>query len=488
MARASFALATQVIRLLREADRPVVGARVVLLVGSGNNGGDALYAGAVLRGRGAQVDALLAGDRAHEAGLEALRKAGGRAHGWSPAAADVIAHADVILDGILGIGAKGALREPAATIVQRANDSTALRIAVDIPSGVDADTGAVLGLAFCADRTVTFAAIKPGLVVWPGMEFAGQVSTVDIGVNSALGRPIARCLEALDLVQCLPVPAFADHKYRRGVVGIAAGSAQYRGAALLCVAGALPARVGMVVYLDRGDAVAPTVIAAHPEVVVARDLREGRVHAWACGPGFTGSSDDQVAIEAILQQPVPVVLDAGALTAVAEAPELRALIRSRTAPTVLTPHEGEFSRLGGVIDDDRCTGAMDLARQLRAIVLLKGPGTVIAAPDGACFIDRAGTAALATAGSGDVLAGCLAGFLATAWAGGEITSDDDAAQAAAAACLVHGLAGQRAARSGHPTASGIAHQLGSVMWEDVTRPVDGARDAAVDRSSGTISR
>jgi hydroxyethylthiazole kinase-like uncharacterized protein yjeF len=193
-----------------------------------------------------------------------------------------------------------------------------------------------------------------------------------------------------------------------------------------------------------------------------------------------------VAIEEVLRTSVPVVLDAGALTAVADSPGIRALIRDRSAPTLLTPHEGEFGRLGGVIDDDRRAAAMDLARHLEAVILLKGPGTVIAAPDGTCFIDRAGTAALATAGSGDVLAGCLAGFLATAWAGGAITSDADAARVAAGACLVHGLAGQRAAGSGRATASGIAHELGSVMLADVTRQLEPARGAPADRSSGTI--
>lgn len=488
MARAAFALSTQVIRSLREAGRPVAGSRVVLLVGGGNNGGDALHAGVLLRGRGAWVDALLVGERAHEPGLRAFQEAGGRVHGWSSDAADVIAAADVIVDGILGIGATGALREPAATIVERSNESNALRVAVDLPSGVEADTGSVHGHAFRADHTVTFAAIKPGLVLWPGVEFAGRVTVVDIGIDDALGPPIAQCAEASDLSWILRRPAFADHKYRRGVVGIAAGSPQYRGAALLCAAGALPARAGMVVYLDRGDAVAPTLVATHPEVVAASDLREGRVHAWACGPGFTGGPDDAVVIEAVLHTSVPVVLDAGALTALAESSDLRALIRRRSAPTLLTPHESEFGRLGGVIDDDRRTAALAMAGHLGAVILLKGPGTVIAAPDGTCFIDRAGTAALATAGSGDVLAGCLAGFLATARAGGIIASDADAARVAAAACLVHGLAGQRAAATGQPTASGIARQLGSVMLNDVTRPLDPTRGQGAQRPSGTISR
>jgi len=494
MQRASLGLALRVIGAMRERCGGVSGRSVVILVGGGNNGGDALFAGASLAGRGARVSAVLVADRHHVAGELALRRAGGQFIGvdtsgvLADAVAAQICAADVIIDGILGIGASGAPREPVCTLLQRANDSAALRIAVDMPTGVAADTGAIPGAVFRADLTVTFAAAKPGLLIAPGKAVAGEIEVVDIGVGDALGGPRAQVLEMDDVADLLPLPGFDDYKYRRGVVGVAAGSRDYRGAGLLCVTATLSGPTGMTVLLDRGDGVADLVVSQHPEVVCIESTGSilttsqqigKRVTAWVCGPGIQAVQADQPVIEAILGSNLPVVLDAGALGVLAVSHELRDLLRARRAPTVLTPHDGEFTRLVSALDggrdggfnarldqdrpdQDRLGAARELASELDSVILLKGPGSIIMAPDGTCFIDDAGTAALATAGSGDVLAGCIASLLACAWAHGRVDSAADAARVAAAGCWLHGMAGQRAARSGFPTASTIARELAAV--------------------------
>ena len=467
MDRAATAVAAETLALLREVRGGVYGSRVVLLIGSGNNGGDALHAGARLARRGIRVDALCTASAPHAGGASALVAAGGRLLTWDPGDADQLAlvnAADALIDGVVGIGATGALREPGASLIAVANAADALRIAVDLPSGIDADTGVVCGVAFDADLTVTFAATKPGLLIAPGREHAGQVSVVDIGIDDALGEPAMLAMQGIDVAECVPEPDVDDYKYVRGVVGIADGSSRYPGAALLCTGAALLADVGMVSYLDRADGVARTVVDRHPEIVVIASTDGSRVTAWACGPGFEGLAGDAPALEAVLRSSLPVVLDAGALTALAADPTLRALIASRSAATVLTPHEGEFTRLGGDLSAGRLRGARALARALDAIVVLKGPGTIIAAPDGTSFVDVAGTAALATAGSGDLLTGIIAGLLAGAQARGELTDAGEVARTAAAGCWIHGMAGRLAAEGGMPaTAEAIGARVGAAV-------------------------
>lgn len=466
MQRASHALAKHAIAALQEASGGVVGRSVAILVGGGNNGGDALHAGARLAQRGALVHALLVADRHHAGGAEALVGAGGRIlpDCASPAAHRVLANADLVLDGILGIGAQGAPREPARSLLAAANCARGLRIAVDLPTGVDADTGAVAGVAFQADRTVTFAALKPGLLLAPGKAHSGQVQVVDIGVDDALSEPVAWTMDEAEVAEWVPSPGFDDHKYRRGVVGVAAGSHDYRGAALLCVQAALAGPTGMTALLDRRDGVAELVVSRFPEVV-RTDRVIDRVTGWVCGPGFPATPADEDAVAAILRTPVPVVLDAGALTLLAASAQLRGLVRNRAAPTILTPHEGEFARLDQErldqdrLDQDRLDQTAGLAQSLEAVVVRKGPGTIVMAPDGTCLIDRAGTSALSTAGSGDVLAGCIASLLACAWAQGRLDDAAQVARAVAAGCWLHGMAGRAAARVGLPTASSLAREL-----------------------------
>jgi hydroxyethylthiazole kinase-like uncharacterized protein yjeF len=424
----------------------VYGSRVLLLVGPGNNGGDALYAGAFLARRGAHVSALvLDPDRVHTGAAAALTAAGGSLVRTVPGAADLV------VDGILGIGGRGGLREPAASLV--ASVAGTLRgapvVAVDLPSGVDADTGAVTGMAIHADITVTFGALKPGLLVGAGAVHSGHVEVVDIGITEFLdGDPACYLPDASDVAAWWPRPGAGDNKYSRGVVGVATGSEEYPGAAVLSVAGALAGPAGLVRY---AGGAADYVRTQHPPVIASDRVADaGRVQAWTCGSGLGTDERAYAELRTVLGAPVPACLDASALTLLVDA-RMADWLRDRDAPTVVTPHDGEFQRLsGGAPGDDRIAAAAHLADRMDSVVLLKGNRTIIATPDGRVFVNPTGTPALATGGTGDVLAGLLGSLLAAGL---------PAEQAAIAAAFVHGLAGRHAAATGPVTASDVATHL-----------------------------
>jgi hydroxyethylthiazole kinase-like uncharacterized protein yjeF len=437
MQRAAAGLAATSARLLGH----VYGARVALLVGSGDNGGDALFAGALLARRGAVVSAVLVGDRAHVDGLAALRAAGGRV-----AAAPALADADLVLDGIVGIGGKGALRDDAVAALQLLNPD-AIVVAVDVPSGVDADTGEVAGVAVRAHATVTFGAWKRGLLVDPGAQHAGATELVDIGLAPHLPTAATTSLQAADVAALLPRADAESDKYRRGVLGIVAGSAQYTGAAVLATGGALRAGVGMVRFVS-GAHPAELVRARWPEVVVTvigesdagGPLDAGRVQAWVVGPGIGTDETSESLVAQVLSSDVPVLVDADGLTILGRRKEL---VAGRDAPTVVTPHAGELARLldldpgmRGDIEARRLHYARTAAVELGVTVLLKGSTTVVTTPAGATRVNATGTPALATAGSGDVLSGITGALLA----GGLSPLD-----AASCAAYLHGSAARLAA-------------------------------------------
>ncbi|WP_225232898.1 NAD(P)H-hydrate dehydratase [Klenkia terrae] len=439
MQRAATGLATVCLRLAGRG----AGLRVVLLVGAGGNGGDALWAGSFLARRGAAVTALLLDpDRAHPAGLAGLRRAGGRV--VRDVAAAGLDRADLVLDGITGISGRGGLRPAAADAVSRAVAGPGLLVAVDVPSGVDADTGAVAGEAFPAQHTVTFGAVKPGLVVGQGRGYAGRVHLVDLGLD--LPAPSARQLTDAEVADLLPDPGSGDDKYSQGVVGVHAGSATYPGAAVLCTGAALRTRPGLVRYA--GSAV-DGVRAAWPEAIVTdgRPADAGRVQAWVVGPGAGTDDDAQAALAEVLATDLPVLVDADALTLLARSPEL---VRGRSAATVLTPHDREFTRFGWDLGADRIGATRAAAADLGVTVLLKGDATVVADADGTTFVNGTGTPWLATAGTGDVLSGVVGALLATGL---------PAVEAAAAGAHLHGRAGQLAAAAGPLIASDVVAHL-----------------------------
>ncbi|RZU52004.1 hydroxyethylthiazole kinase-like uncharacterized protein yjeF/hydroxyethylthiazole kinase-like uncharacterized protein yjeF [Krasilnikovia cinnamomea] len=452
MQRAAAGLARRCALLLKERGG-VRGARVLLLVGSGDNGGDTLYAGAALAARGAAVRALLLRpDRVHLAGLAALRDAGGRTVRELPE------FADLVLDGIVGIGGSGGLRAPATEHVARLG---ALRardgarppvVAVDVPSGVAVDTGDVPGVAVTADVTVTFGCLKPAHLVGPAAARAGHVELVDIGLGPVLrGDPAIRVPDAADIAAWWPQPGPTSDKYSRGVVGVATGSGRYPGAAVLSVAGALAGPTGLIRFAGSAHA---EVVRAHPSVIaVPRVADAGRVQAWACGSGLGTGDDARTELRSVLASAVPVLLDADALTLLVDgqhATDLR-----RDAPLVITPHDGEFARLAGEAPGaDRIGAACKLAAWINGVVLLKGDRTIVATPAGEVWVNPTGSPALATAGSGDVLAGLLGSLLAAGLA---------PERAAVAAAYVHGLAGRRAALDGPVTAPDVAAALRPVL-------------------------
>ncbi|WP_150238573.1 NAD(P)H-hydrate dehydratase [Nocardiopsis quinghaiensis] len=450
MRRAAAGLAAECARLLPR----VYGARVVLLVGGGDNGGDALYAGARLAARGASVHALLAGRGLHQDGAVALRAAGGRTRWFTDAVTDEtdLFDADLIVDGLLGIGGRGGLREPHATLALLAANAPAPVVAVDLPSGVDADTGEVSGHAVRADVTVTFGTHKPGLFVDPGAERAGRIHFVDIGLAPELPGPDLIRPQPVDIASLLPVHGAETDKYRRGVLVVRAGSDRYRGAAVLCVGGALRTGVGMVRY-GGGSSVVDQVLSHWPETVVglldpqsSTDLSPGRASAVVIGSGRGTHPANSDELHAVLDSDLPVLVDADGLTLLTGdggAP-LAELVGERTAHTLLTPHAGELARLlevdRGDVEARRLEHAARARDRFGCTVLLKGSTTVIAHPGAPVVVNPTGTPLLATAGSGDVLSGAVGAFLAAGL---------PAREAAMCGAYVHGRAATLA-RNGAP--------------------------------------
>ncbi len=443
MARAASGLARRCAALLPA----VYGARVVLLVGAGNNGADALWAGARLAARGARVDALLVGAGEPEA-LAAFAAAGGRSRPAGPAPApdgptpELLRRADLVVDGLVGIGGRGPLRPAAAALAGLlAAHRPAVVVAVDLPSGVDADTGAVGAVAVRADVTVTFGTHKPGLLVSPGAQYAGMVECVDIGLDPYLPVAHLAVLDAGDVAARLPTPVGEASKYTRGVLGVAAGSETYTGAAVLATGGALRTGAGMVRYAGTPHP-AEQVRSRWPESVVtaaetgAEVVGVGRVQAWVVGPGLGTGDRAAGVVQAVLGQDVPVLVDADGLTVLARH---GGWLTGRAAPTLLTPHAGEFARLMGCeradVEADRLTWARRAAAELGVTVLLKGTTTVVADPDGSVRINPTGTPWLATAGSGDVLSGACGALLA-----GGLSALD----AGSCGAFLHGLAARLA--------------------------------------------
>lgn len=426
MQRAAAGLAAAVVDVLGGA----YGRRVLLLVGPGDNGGDALWAGARLAGRGAQVEALLLADRAHEAGLRALHAAGGRA---TSEPADLQPSPDLVVDGIVGIGGRPGLA-PAAVAALDCFAGVPV-VAVDVPSGVDVDTGRLEGPHVQADVTVTFGTHKVAHLVDPAATACGALHLVDLDLDE-LGAPAVEALQPDDVRALLPHPSDVAHKYTRGVVGVRAGSGTYPGAALLAVSGANTGLVGMVRYVGPED-IAHTVRSAHPEVVGA-----GRVQAWVVGPG--GGDDAGTMLAEARADGVPLVVDADALRHV-DGP---------LPGCVLTPHAGELAAMLGVeraeVEAAPLGFARDAARRWDCVVLLKGHHTLVADAAGRVRVTTTGVPWLATAGAGDVLAGLVGALLAAGL---------EAYDAASVGSWVHGAAATEASAGGPLTASRVAVQI-----------------------------
>jgi ADP-dependent NAD(P)H-hydrate dehydratase / NAD(P)H-hydrate epimerase len=426
MRRAAFGLATAIVRELVLLTGGVSGRRVCAVVGSGDNGGDALWAATFLRRRGAAAAAVLLNpERTHKLALAAFGRAGGTVVESVPAATDLV------IDGVVGISGSGPLRAGAAEVFAAVDQVGIPVVAVDVPSGIDVQTGAADGPHVHATLTVTFGGLKPVHALGD----CGRVELVDIGLDLPSTNMLG--FEATDVASRWPVPGPKDDKYTQGVTGILAGSATYPGAAVLCTGAAVAATSGMVRYAGSAG---PQVLSHWPEVIAAPSAAaSGRVQAWAVGPGLGTDDAGAAALWFVLETDLPVIVDADALTILAAHPDLLA---GRTAPTVLTPHAGEFARLSSAPPgDDRVTATRKLADRLGATVLLKGNVTIVAEPGGPVYLSPAGQSWAATAGSGDVLSGIIGALLAAGLPAGE---------AAAAADFVHARAANLSAADPGP--------------------------------------
>jgi len=442
------------------------GRRIVALVGAGNNGGDALYAVASLARDGATAVVLTVAESVHESGLRAARDAGALVLNAVDVQADsasvvfsTLREADLVIDGVVGIGGHPGLSPQIEALLAEVSD-TAYVLAVDLPSG--ADPGGEVAARACvfADETVTFIAAKP-VHLLPATEPAvGRLTIVDIGVQIS-SPPVVERVTPEDVGWLWPVPGPGDDKYSRGVLGIVAGGESYTGAALLAVTSAVCSGAGMVRYVGPTT---PTLIIRSqvPEAVIG----QGKVQAWLIGPGVDiGDASAQgqaqrAAAQSALDSGLPCVVDAGGLDLITAA---------RSTPTLLTPHAGELATLlsrldGSHVAVDRSTvtsaplaHARRLAELTNSTVLLKGATTLVVSPASSGLAVRAQADApawLATAGSGDVLAGLAAMLL---------TSGLSPLDAGSLAALVHGMAAGAANPGGPVRALGVAHAIPGVV-------------------------
>lgn len=442
------------------------GGRVFVVCGGGNNGGDGYVAARLLlaRGRQAEVLAVIPPDRLQgDAALQArvLSKYGGTIATLGRRPLEEAGPGDVVVDALLGTGLSRAPQKNFARAIEAMNEAQARGakvVAVDLPSGVCADTGRALGVAVRADRTLTFGALKRGLVCGPAAGLAGEVEVAEIswppGVLESM-RP-ALCLLDEAFVRSRIAPRRKDaHKGSFGHVLVVAGSEGKTGAAAMAALGSLVGGAGLVTVAARPE-VLPAILAAAPEMMgvplpgsgplgpddlaALLEAAEGKA-ACLVGPGIDRDErTGALVVELLRRCDLPVVLDADALNALAGAGRLP----RRRAPLVLTPHPGEMARLVGrevqAIQDDRIETARAYAQGQGCTLVLKGAGTVVADPDGDAAVCPTGNPGMATGGSGDVLGGLLAALLAQGLSPGD---------AARVAVYVHGLAGDlRAAARG----------------------------------------
>jgi NAD(P)H-hydrate epimerase len=443
----------------------LAGVRVGIICGKGNNGGDGLALARRLRIRGVPVRVALLAAISEVSGeakinLAVLRKMDVELVQNAPeqALADIIAWSDVLVDAVLGVGLSSPLKGRYARVVNAINESGRPVVSVDIPTGINADTGAVMGAAVHADLTVTMAVLKRGLVLHPGLQHAGLVRVADLGMPAEVIEQEKISLSLLDRGFAWGVPAWRKpdaHKGDYGHVLVIAGSPGKAGAAIMAARGALRTGAGLVSVATPAGLV-PVVQSQVAEAmcVPSQESMEGTLgigaavellkaadtmNAVAIGPGLSTHFETSHAVRELVQRiPVPLVIDADAVNALAGHTDI---LKRAKAPVILTPHPGEMGRLLGLssveVQADRIGTASAFATKHHVVLVLKGAGTVVALPDGKVFVNSTGNPGMATGGTGDALTGMISGFLA---------QGHPAAEAACLGVYLHGLAGDLAAR------------------------------------------
>jgi len=392
---------------------------VLVLAGPGNNGGDALEAAALLAQRGVHMMAVLMADptRLPTDALAAYQRARGAKVQFVDRF-DVTARWALAIDGLFGIGLARPLAGPFAAAVEQLNALDCKILAIDVPSGLDADSGRLIGgsIAVKADAALTFITDKPGLHTGAGRDHAGQVLVNTLGLDvDSFGAPLARLITPELFPNVFVARPHASHKGSFGDVSVIGGAAGMSGAVLLAARMAAMAGAGRVFAAFAGPT--PAFDPVHPELM-CRDAHSINLIQGAAvvGPGLGTSRDAHDLVARALASPLPLVLDADALNLVAQEYGLQQRLARRSAPSLLTPHPAEAARLMGSdtaqVQDNRLSVAAELASRFNACVVLKGSGSVVAAPDGRLAINTTGNPALATAGSGDVLAGLCGALLA----------------------------------------------------------------------------
>ncbi|MDI3471638.1 MAG: NAD(P)H-hydrate epimerase/ADP-dependent (S)-NAD(P)H-hydrate dehydratase [Pseudolabrys sp.] len=430
------------------AARCPLGRKVAVVAGPGNNGGDGFVAACILAERGYSVRVLLLGEAGRLKG-----DAAGAAAKWTgpvePATPESLADNPIIVDALFGAGLDRPVQGAAQAIIEAMYRATGPVFAVDLPSGISGDTGAVMGpVAVKATETITFFRKKPGHLLLPGRLHCGRVTVADIGIDHAVLsaiKPLCSANEP-DLWRAhFPVPRIDGHKYNRGHAVVVSGKMPATGAARLAARGALRAGAGLVTIAAPNDTLAVHAAATTAIMVRMVDtavdlgslLADRRHNVAVLGPGGGVGAPMRDLVAAALTSPAAVLLDADALTSFAGHLEsLTTAIKARRSPVILTPHSGEFERLFNGLErigniKSKLEGARTAARLSEAILLIKGPDTVIASPDGRAAVTANAPPTLATAGAGDVLAGMIAGLLAQGM---------PAFEAAAAAAWLHGEA------------------------------------------------
>lgn len=428
--------------------RQSAGGRVVVLTGPGNNGGDGFVAARLLAERGYAVTVLLIGALGKLKGdAAAAAKAWGR--GVAAAKRDELAGADIIIDALFGAGLDRPVSGLAHAMIEAVNGQAAPVVAVDLPSGINGTSGVVMGAAIKAQQTVTFFRKKPGHLLMPGRAYCGKVSVAPIGIPATVLERI-RPLTFENVPELwrdkFSMPRAQGHKYDRGHAVVVSGPSWSTGAARLAARGALRAGAGLVTIASPREALAVNAatnlaIMVRPvdgAAELVRFLADPRLNALAIGPGLGVGDAACELVLAALSGERAVVLDADAITSFAKSPQrLAAAVKARgERATILTPHEGEFSRYFYALDADTKVGsklerARCAAERIGAVIVLKGPDTVVAGPDGRASIAANAPAFLATAGAGDVLTGITGGLLAQGM---------PAFEAASAAVWLHGEA------------------------------------------------